>query len=146
MGRKVKPCLHGLPTAQCRLCRNIYNRARYVPKKRKTNKELLNKQIIKTYKLSLKNCCICSIKITDDNLHMFALDHREPLLKLFSLSDSKSYSPDIVKAECLKCDLMCHNCHHLKTRQNGDHLTRRNETVRQVEYLPLLEMMYAANQ
>ena len=146
MGRKVKPCVHGLPTGKCSPCRNTYNRARYVPKKRKTNKGLLNKEIVKTYKLSLKGCCVCSIEITNKNVHMFALDHREPSLKLFNLSQAKNrYSPDMVKAECLKCDLMCHNCHHLKTRQNGDHLLRKDEPVQEVEYLPLLEMMYAAN-
>jgi hypothetical protein len=110
-----------------------------VPKKRKTDKGLLNKEIVKSYKLSLKSCCECEIEITNDNVHMFALDHREPSLKLFNLSQAKNlYSPDMVRAECLKCDLMCHNCHHLKTQKYNDHKFRRDENVKQAEYLPLL--------
>ncbi len=106
------------------------------------DKRIIGTQIIRNYKLSLGGCSICGIKINENNVHMFALDHREPALKLFQLSQSKNkYTPDAVRAECAKCDLMCHNCHHLKTHQNGDHKTRRNRPIVQVEYLPLLILM-----
>ena len=76
---------------------------------------------------------------------MFALDHREPALKLFNLSDARSRPIDLVLAECRKCDLMCHNCHHVKTHEQRDHLARRNDQVQQLEYLPLIKMMYATD-
>ena len=142
MGRKIKPCSHGLPSAQCKPCRSAYYRSRYTPKTRKIDKGLINKEIVKTYKLSMGGCCICSITINDSNVHMFALDHREPALKLFNLSQAKNkYSPEMVKAECAKCDLMCHNCHHLKTHKEGDHKFRKDEAIAQPEYLPLLLLM-----
>jgi hypothetical protein len=75
---------------------------------------------------------------------MFALDHRDPAQKLFNLSDARSEPLDIVLAECEKCDLMCHNCHHVKTHQSRDHLVRRNTPTTQAEYLPLLLLMQDA--
>ena len=75
---------------------------------------------------------------------MFALDHREPSKKSFSLSDARCRDHDAVEAECRKCDLMCHNCHHLKTHENGDHLARKNVSVEKDEYLPLLLLMQDA--
>jgi ribosomal protein S30 len=144
-GRKPQPCAHGTPISKCTPCLNAKNRKRYTPKTRKIDKGLMNKEIIKSYKLSMGGCCICGITINDTNVHMFALDHREPSLKLFNLSQAKNkYSPDMVKAECAKCDLMCHNCHHLKTHKDGDHKFRRNEAIAQPEYLPLLLLMQDA--
>jgi len=97
-----------------------------------------NKTIIKAYKLSFSGCVSCHIGINETNTHMFALDHREPTLKSFTLSQCGSILPSLVVEECQKCDLMCHNCHHLKTRAEGDHLTRRDADITQPEYLPLL--------
>lgn len=105
------------------------------------DKRIINKAIVRAFKLSMGGCCMCGIAINDDNVHMFALDHREPALKLFVLSDARCKNPELVKAECSKCDLMCHNCHHLKTHKDGDHKFRRDENVSQVEYLPLLLLM-----
>ena len=76
---------------------------------------------------------------------MFALDHEDPAQKLFNLSDARSKPIDLVLAECQKCNLMCHNCHAVKTHQNRDHLVRRDATTTQTEYLPLLKMIYAAD-
>ena len=83
------------------------------------------------------------IEINENNFMMFALDHRDPTQKLFNLSQARSQPAALVLAECRKCELMCHNCHHLKTHKSGDHKVRRDELVQQDEYLPLLEMMYA---
>lgn len=141
-GRPPKPCCHGLLVSKCKPCLNDYNRKRYKPKANKGNRLLINKQIIREYKLSFGSCCLCQISINEDNVHMFALDHREPALKLFQLSQAKNkYSPEMVAAECAKCDLMCHNCHHLKTHRNKDHKVRREIVASQVEYLPLLALM-----
>lgn len=146
-------CKCGLPYShvdiagqrKCRTCEAARARKRYKIVTPRGNRLLINKSIVKEYKLSLGGCCVCGIEINTDNVHMFALDHREPALKLFQLSQAKNkYSPDIVKAECAKCDLMCHNCHHLKTHKDGDHKVRRNEPTKQIEYLPLLLLMQDA--
>jgi hypothetical protein len=89
----------------------------------------------------LKHCVICNLEINDTNFMMFALDHREPTLKLFNCSNARSKPIDLVLAECRKCDLMCHNCHHVKTHRERDHLARRDADIVQPEYLPLLLLM-----
>ena len=143
MGRKIKPCAHGLPAAKCKPCLNAKKRKRYVSTGTR-NKTSMTK-MVREYKISLKHCVICMIEINETNFMMFALDHREPSQKLFNCSQSSGKPFELVLAECRKCDLMCHNCHHLKTHENNDHKLRKDEPVQQVEYLPLLEMMYAAN-
>ena len=102
-------------------------------------------KLVKQYKLSLKECIICKIKINETNFMMFALDHRDPTQKLFKLSEANTYPRHLVFPECQKCDLMCHNCHHLKTHKNGEHINRKVPVVAPIEYLPLLEMMYATD-
>ena len=84
------------------------------------------------------------IEINETNFMMFALDHRDPTHKLFNLSQARKHPQELVLAECRKCELMCHNCHHLKTHKSGDHKIRRNEVVQQIEYLPLLLLMQDA--
>lgn len=147
-------CKCGLPYShvdsagqrKCRTCENRRAQKRYRPKTtRVTRNKVHAKYVVRDYKIALKHCVICMIEINETNFMMFALDHRDPLQKLFNLSQAKSKPIDLVLAECAKCDLMCHNCHHVKTHQNRDHLARRDEQVEQDEYLPLLELMYAAD-
>ena len=101
--------------------------------------------MVRQYKIALKHCVICMIEINEKNFMMFALDHRDPAQKLFNLSQARGYPASLVLAECRKCELMCHNCHHLKTHQSGDHKIRRDGLTVENEYLPLLEMMYATD-
>jgi hypothetical protein len=145
-------CKCGLPYShvdsagqrKCRTCEAAKARKRYKPSTIPRNK-VHAKYVVRDYKIALKHCVICMIEINETNWMMFALDHRDPAQKLFNLSQAKSKPIHLVLAECAKCDLMCHNCHHLKTHQNRDHLARRDEPVQQNEYLPLLEMMYATD-
>ena len=122
-----------------------WNAKNYKPKVRARGNKVPAKYVVRDYKIALKHCVICMIEINETNWMMFALDHRDPTLKLFNCSDARSRPIELVLAECAKCDLMCHNCHHLKTHQNRDHLARRDEPVQQDEYLPLLKMMYATD-
>ena len=122
-----------------------YNARNYKPRVRVRGNKVHAKYVVRDYKIGLKHCVICETKIDGTNFMMFALDHRDPAKKLFNLSDARSKPIDLVLAECAKCDLMCHNCHHVKTHHNRDHLARRDEQVEQDEYLPLLELMYAAD-
>ena len=143
MGRPRKPCAHGLPISKCLPCQAAKSRARYVPHGSRNKSSM--KKMVKEYKIGLKHCVICMIEINETNFMMFALDHRDPAQKLFNCSRAEGKPFELVLAECQKCDLMCHNCHHLKTHQSGDHKIRRDEIVGKNEYLPLLEMMYASD-
>lgn len=42
-------------------------------------------------------------------------DHRNGLLKLFNLSQAGNRPLDVVKAEIEKCDVVCANCHRVRT-------------------------------
>lgn len=121
-----------------------YHAKKYKPKVRVRGNKVHAKYVVRDYKIALKHCVICMIEINETNYMMFALDHRDPALKLFNCSDARSRPIDLVLAECAKCDLMCHNCHHVKTHTSRDHLTRRNEQTQQDEYLPLLLLMQDA--
>jgi hypothetical protein len=143
MGRPRKPCAHGKPISTCLPCQAAQKRARYVPRGGRNKTSM--KKMVKQYKIALKHCVICLTEINEKNFMMFALDHRDPAQKLFNCSKADGKPFELVLAECRKCELMCHNCHHLKTHQSGDHKVRRDEPVQQDEYLPLLEMMYATD-
>jgi len=141
-------CKCGLPYShidsagqrKCRTCEAARARRRYKPLRAPRNK-IGTTQLVRDYKIALKHCVICMIEIDDTNFMMFALDHRDPAQKLFNCSEAKSRPQDLVLAECAKCDLMCHNCHHVKTHQSRDHLVRRDDTITQDEYLPLMLLM-----
>ncbi len=43
-------------------------------------------------------------------------DHRPGEVKLFGVSHGKAYAWERVEAEIAKCDLVCANCHRIRTR------------------------------
>ncbi len=47
-------------------------------------------------------------------------DHRDPSTKSFALSRARGFDLEAVKLELAKCDLICSNCHRIRT-----HITRR---------------------
>jgi len=141
-GRIGTKCHHGLTKSYCKTCLAARAKARYGPTK---NNKVNVKTLVRQYKIALKHCVICMIEINETNFMMFALDHRDPSKKLFNLSQARNHPRELVLAECRKCELMCHNCHHLKTHKSGDHKVRRDEITVQDEYLPLLGMMYATD-
>jgi ribosomal protein L24 len=111
-------------------------------KKRTVQKGI--REIVYEYKLSMVKCKNCEIAIHPGNVAMFALDHREPKLKRFNLSKAQRYPREIILEECLKCDLLCHNCHAMKTYYSSDH---KNQRIRRkvTTTAPLLLMMEDAS-
>lgn len=47
--------------------------------------------------------------------YLYEFDHRDPKTKLFSISTGDTTSYDALLAESLKCDLVCPNCHRVRT-------------------------------
>jgi len=43
-------------------------------------------------------------------------DHRVPSLKLFAISAWRGYSPAAIENEIAKCDVVCSNCHRIRTQ------------------------------
>lgn len=54
----------------------------------------------------------CSLVVTVDNAVVFDFDHRDPSMKDSNVS--KTQISKLVE-EMAKCDLLCANCHRLKT-------------------------------
>lgn len=47
-------------------------------------------------------------------------DHREPSEKLFPLAAYRSKGYDAIRAELAKCDVVCANCHRIRTHGDKD--------------------------
>ena len=63
-----------------------------------------------------------NMAVTNDNLPMFAWDHldrttkKDTIAKLIDVS-----TPNAIQTEIDKCQLVCHNCHAMKTKENKDY-------------------------
>lgn len=50
-----------------------------------------------------------------DNWLALQFDHREPANKEFNISSNKKRSLDALRIELAKCDIVCANCHWIRT-------------------------------
>ncbi len=73
-------------------------------------------------KMARVKCMDCSLLITHNTMSVFEMDHRDPALKLFEVSYTRSRdrTPQAIEDEALKCDMVCANCHRIRTATNGD--------------------------
>jgi hypothetical protein len=149
-GRKPSPCgtdakyqWHRARGEDCTPCREAHaaaRRARYKPKKtrsyvyvkgRRTSFSQRQNQIRETIiaeKLARGECLDCRLTVTIENYFVFAFDHRNPNEKEFQLSNAANAARDLatVHIEMAKCDLVCHNCHMMRTWKNRHYLARKD--------------------
>ena len=94
----------------------IKNKERLLVKQRQQRQE--RKELLH----SLKNnpCMDCKIHYPP---YVMDFDHREPSNKLFGVSDLGLRSMDKFLKEVSKCDLVCANCHRIRTHQHRKQLT-----------------------
>jgi hypothetical protein len=90
---------------RCKDCTSERERRRYVGKK-----ELVR---------SLKDrpCMDCGVKYPH---YVMDFDHQDRSEKRFDLSDCGRWSPEAIKAEAAKCDVVCANCHRERTQRYYD--------------------------
>jgi hypothetical protein len=62
------------------------------------------------------------LQVTLNNLPMFAWDHIDRTNKTASVARLKQRTADLVQTEIDKCQLVCHNCHAMKSKQHNDHI------------------------
>jgi len=107
----------GLQT-QCRICTKEYYSEYYKGEKEQARLRKHNTKVreeIKTYIRKAKSapCLDC------DGLYPYFVmdfDHREPSVKVMGVAQLVNYgSLDRVKEEIAKCDLVCANCHRIRT-------------------------------
>jgi hypothetical protein len=76
-------------------------------------------KIIDDEKLRRGTCIVCKRQVSKESTCAFDFDHIDPSQKVISLSNlvykSKSYFNEHFRTEAQKCNLICCNCHHLKT-------------------------------
>ena len=103
----------------CIECTKAYNREYWAKvkhikgpeKNERTRKKRLE---IRQYILDvLKNSCCMDCGISDWRVLEF--DHRKGETKKLNIADSTKYSLRITKKEIAKCDIVCANCHNIRT-------------------------------
>ena len=70
-----------------------------------------------------KSCCDCAMECAADNYFVFDWDHRPEENKVFSLGSATRVCRNKTKllAEITKCDLVCSNCHRMRTHARGQY-------------------------
>ena len=58
--------------------------------------------------------------VTLENHRMFAYDHIDRSIKHGTIAKLVDSSPQKLETELLKCQLVCHNCHAMKTYEDQD--------------------------
>ena len=86
-----------------------------------------NNRLVKRWKL-MKGCAVCGYKKHPAALVM---DHIDPTTKCPTLSNHRrSYNPawskDRLKQEMAKCQVLCANCHQVRTFDEGHHWNTTN--------------------
>ncbi len=84
-------------------------------------------QVVRQIKLDIGACHDCGFTCTTDTLPCFAWDHRNPADKSFTIAQAMGRKGiEQIQNEIAKCDLVCHNCHALRTHA-GKHWTHRRD-------------------
>ena len=85
--------------------------------------------MVRIYKMEAGACMDCAMPVNDETIVCFDLDHRDPALKSFTISyEMGNVSDAALHAEMLKCDVVCRNCHALRTYKGQHYMVRRKST------------------
>lgn len=128
------------PCRPCKDAQAAYQRARYKPKKARkihyvagrptslSGRQNEIREIVIAEKLRRGLCIDCKLTVTLENYFVFAFDHLDPNLKKFQISNaaSTSRSVEATVEEMAKCELVCHNCHMIRTWKERHYLARRD--------------------
>ena len=105
---------------RCKQCQSSLSKKHYQKNsddyKRYRNKYKLNIQK-RIYQYLKDNPCI---KCGESNPVVLELDHRDPKLKEFNISSAPTRRVSVKKldGELAKCDVLCANCHRIKTARD----------------------------
>ena len=124
MRKELEKCV-----PRCRICHTIKTLERHELKRQKegrkaktTRKRRRNE--INTIKLEIGKCDHCSRTVTPESCCAFDFDHKDEEKKIICISNlaykSKKFYEEHLHSEIAKCQLLCRNCHHLKTHYPED--------------------------
>lgn len=74
-----------------------------------------NYDLVKNIKIEIGKCIHCYREVCDDNTNAFHFDHLNNKFKNVSHLCKQGYSVSKIIFEINKCQLLCSNCHKLKT-------------------------------
>ena len=76
-------------------------------------------------KLEIGNCTDCGLQVTTHNFVVFQFDHIDRTTKTHKIADMVKASCTLndIDLEIAKCELVCANCHTLRTYYRRDHDT-----------------------
>lgn len=101
----------------CRFCHRLKSQAER--NKQKEPGKLAKREIINAEKLKLGSCLTCKRKVTLNNACGFDFDHINPETKRMQVANMVNKNWDYFNAHVLneieQCQLLCSNCHHIKT-------------------------------
>ena len=126
-----------------KVCRAAKDRAKRGP----AIKRYSRRKHIYGIKLARVGCMDCLLLITEDTMSVFEMDHRDPTQKVFEINHhwATNRTAKEIDDEALKCDMVCANCHRMRTKRNNDIAkgkTRRTsviEPVRITQFASLLD-------
>jgi hypothetical protein len=130
-GTKTKYNWHWRRGETCQICKDAVaaiSRANYVPKPKFARpspavRKRDRRQWLIDQKVARVACMDCLKKVERDNTFVFDFDHRDPEQKSFAISEYlHTYTTDRLLHEMDKCDLICANCHRVRTnaqQKNG---------------------------
>jgi len=110
--------------ARCNFCHRLKTRERHQNKRKRTGWSTRPSIKRRRHQVNMKKCEIgkcktCKREVTYDTTSAFDFDHRDEETKIINISTSISRSDDVFqrhfREEIPKCDLLCANCHHIKT-------------------------------
>ncbi len=122
-GTQAKYYYHWKRGESCDVCKAAVAaiaKAKYVKKPRKTRSSLKQsrRQWLVNQKMGRISCLDCGLKVKEDSTFVFDFDHRVPSLKTFTISQKLHHrSESELLIEMNKCDLVCANCHRLRTHK-----------------------------
>ncbi len=101
----------------CRVCHRVKTKNE---RRKQTRQCFIDRlKIIDDEKLRRSACLVCKRAVTKETTCAFDFDHVDPSQKVIHISRlvyiSKTYFNEHVHTEAQKCNLLCANCHHLKT-------------------------------
>lgn len=94
---------------------------------RKNNLRLYHKRRKELVERLGGRCVVCG---TTEDLEF---DHKDPTTKTLHLSKQLTRSLETVEHECTKCQLLCHTCHMLKSKNDGSRSVLTDADVREIK-------------
>lgn len=112
---------HGKPQARCKECQRLYHKQHYQDNSKdyKDRAKKRNQEVVESIRKFIqeqkdKPCQDCGIKYP---YYVMDFDHRPGMKKIFNLAQMARIKPslDVVIKEVEKCDVVCSNCHRIRT-------------------------------